>query len=461
MSRTAALLCVHDDVPSLGWWIAHHVAVGFSTLLICDDHSTDGSWELLDQAAQHYDVRTIRTDQGIADKSQRYTDGLKKLLNREAQDIDWVLPLSIDEYFVPEGSSVEIFLFSVEQKFGKDIFETAQAIPVNWCICGLNGQEAPLSKENFLSPRSLYTRHAPESFPDHHIVRSFFRPQKADNTLPDPFAHLTSPIDWSLARILHDAAASSLSPTARHYYDRNENLVEHQEDILKKSTSVAATLLQTALLSHWRAHQKSPSQRFEGNSQPSPQLLQRFYIGSPQRSLIIDHKTFTLTWRENAHFNPHHETRLCLATLPSDSETSSAWLYAESAIPLLYLPIGQSTQPLNRLLDIIPVILTQIAEGASLTLLPGDEKFSYQDEVLFPLTPIAPSHPKDRSFHALSALTHYGLTANGVKSALQQRQWPVASALGAVSVQLPYEDAKQVLSPLLLSLLHPQTFANS
>lgn len=456
MPRTAVILCIHNSATSLCWWIAHHVAVGFSTLLICDDHSSDGSWDLLQQAAQHYDIRLSRTNANTQDAYTRHQEAIMALLQREKTDFEWILPLSIDEYFIPTDDSVELFLYHASQRIGPDAFQTTTTLPVNWCICGLNGHDQ-LPHIDQSSPRTLYTSHAPEGFADHRITRSFFRPHSIAQDLPNPFAHINKAPDWSLGRILHDAASTSLSKTACYYYNRNEISFDHHQRFLIASQDIAATLLQTLILEHYRTLHSSAKQTPQPHSYTlREENLDQYYIGSFERFLIIDHTTHRITWRDSTMYNPNQETRLCLIIFSSSTHNdtaSEAWIYAESTYPLSHLPLNIPAHRLSHLLNILPFSFIHHTDGAEFRFPHRDESLEVDGQHRFPLFPITQPFSNE-PLRSLRALTRYGLSTEGILHALRSTPWAAPTAFAAISAQLPYEHAAHLLSPLLLRILH-------
>ncbi|KXV29661.1 hypothetical protein AD936_18320, partial [Gluconobacter japonicus] len=113
MLKTAAVLFVHNEVDNIGWWISHHRAIGFSTLIICDDHSTDGTWTVLSSAASFHDIRLHRSDAHIPDRLERQNAFQEKALRDGRSAFDWMMILAADEYLHFEAStSLEDFLSS-------------------------------------------------------------------------------------------------------------------------------------------------------------------------------------------------------------------------------------------------------------------------------------------------------------------------------------------------------------
>ncbi|MXV34964.1 MULTISPECIES: glycosyltransferase family 2 protein [unclassified Saccharibacter] len=454
MPRTAALLCVQNAASSLGWWIAHHVAVGFSTLLICDDHSMDGSWDIITQAAQHYDIRYSRTDTTVTDDYTRRQAAMVSLAHQERADLEWILPLSPDEYMMPETESVSAFFDTVQQHLGTERFNATTAIPLNWCLCGMNGLPS-FETIDQPSPRALYTRHAPHDFPDHRVTRSFFRPQDLTDQLPDPFIHCSSAPDWTFGRIIHDAAASSPHLAARDYYDRNDVLYQDGRRFLHASQNHAATIFQTVLLHQTRQLRQQPYTTQSAHKAESL-TLEQHYIGSLERFLVVDYQTYRVRWQNRTAYCANRETRLCLAAAAAtdvDKKTYKAWLYTENPLPLSYLPLNAEVQRFSHLSDVIPLTVTRHSDGAELSLVHEPEKITLHGQSLFPLFPVPHNTPENAPFRALQHLIQHGLSAHAVRKALNSMAWNAPSALAAICAHLPYEEASQLLTPLLLRLL--------
>lgn len=454
MPRTAALLCVQNAASSLGWWIAHHVAVGFSTLLICDDHSMDGSWDIITQAAQHYDIRYSRTDTTVTDEYTRRQAAMVSLAHQERADLEWILPLSPDEYMMPEADSVSAFFDAVQQHLGTERFNATTAIPLNWCLCGMNGLPS-FETVDQPSPRALYTRHAPHDFPDHRITRSFFRAHDLTEQLPDPFVRCSAAPDWTVGRIIHDAATSSPHATARNYYDRNDVLYQDGQRFLRESQKHAATIFQTILL-HQTRQLRQQTDTIQLGDKTAPLALEQHYIGSLERFLVIDHHTQRVCWQSSTAYNADHETRLCLASTDAaaaDNKTHNAWLYTENPLPLSYLPLNAEAQRFSHLSDIIPLTVTRHSDGAELALTHEPEKITLHGQSLFPLLPVPHNTSENAPFRALQHLIQHGLSAHAVRKALNSMAWNAPSALAAICAHLPYEEASQLLTPLLLRLL--------
>lgn len=461
MIRTAALLCIHNEANRLGWWIAHHVAAGFSALLVCDDHSTDGSQDILAQAARNYDIRLLATDQREPDRLQRQHDALTRMIRQEGQHFDWVIHLAVDEYFSPASGSVPAFFTEIQTRMGTEAFLQATHIPVSWCITGLGAwSQHPLDGQT-PHPRAIFLTHASEKLPEHRITRDFFRPA-CQQTPPDPFAHIDTPPDWSSARILHDAASSSHTPQTRRHFDRNDLLFQKGQALIPQTLDVGAHLLQGLILGACYAIQNG--QVTPPSATPTPvtkdHTFNRFHLHRGQDQLVLDKTSRTIGFRpaETVHTDDNLSP-LCLIRLnDTDSKpTSCAWLHAEQPAPLPYLPAyAADSTYFATLLDCLPLHLEddEGTDTVKLTLKPTG--MALPDEAPLRLVSIdtPQSSRPDPMESALHHFTMHGFSAAGLHEAIKRSSWLSPSVIGALYAQLPVEDARTLFTPLLHQLFH-------
>ncbi len=455
MPRTAALLYIHNEAQRLPWWMAHHLALGFSALLVCDDHSTDGSRELLTQAARHYDIRIIETDTQDTDALHRREAGLNSLIQREHEHFDWMLPLAIDEYFLPTQATLSAFLADIEQHMGTEAFLHTTSIPVNWCIMGLGGTGAQQWDGPTPHPRALFTTHAAEDFPDHRITRDFFRPT-AQQTLPDPFARLQTPPDWSQARILHDAAANSRTPQARRYFDRNDHRISEGQRYLPQSMAIAAQFLQGLILSACYTLQnqdglETPAPSSHAHKQPS---FKRSHVRHGDSTLAL-HKGHRKLGFYDAEALQLDEQLTPLRLLQLAESPNIGWLYTEVPSSTSYLPIcAPHALHVTNLLDCLPIHITSQKESIQLKLLPTGQIIPENAPLpltLYTLPDQAAPDTMEASFHQFLAK---GFTVDGVKSTIRRSRWLSPSVIGAIYAHLPEEEAHGLFSPILYQLFH-------
>ena len=461
MPRTAALLCIHNEANRLGWWIAHHVAAGFSALLICDDHSTDGSQDILTQAARNYDIRLLETDRQETDRLQRHQNALRKMLRQEGGHFDWVIQLNVDEYFLPESGSVSAFFTETEARLGAKAFQQTSHLPINWCLTGLGKRTHQLFDGQMAHPRALFQTHASKAFPDSRVTRSFFRPSHQQQGLPDPFAYVQKRPDWSTARILHDAAASSPTPQMRRYYDRNDQYCNKGQALLPKTLDISAHILQGLILGACYAIQNGQSSptHTELSFPETTCQFKRFHLHRGGQQLVMNRHSRTVGFYPIEELYDGGElVPLCLIKLeaPSPKTEHLAWLYAEQPAASPYLPATDSTRTyFPALLDCLPIHLKQEDDDTvRLSLRPAGLALPDDDPVTLIHVENALLSGPDPVEKALQSFTIHGFSAAGLREAIRQSRWFSPSVIGALYAQLPKQEARTLFSPLLYQLFH-------
>ncbi|MDF7674043.1 glycosyltransferase family 2 protein [Acetobacteraceae bacterium ESL0709] len=454
MPRTAALLCVRNARKTLHWWIAHHLAVGFDTLLICDDHSDDGTWEFLQNAAHRYDIRIAQTDLSIGETITRRETAQRELVRTSGESLGWILPLAVDEYFYPESDSVSSFMQQLKDKYGEETFNLTMSFPIHWCICGLNGHDPDKLDGNSPSPRALFTRHAPQGFNDHKIVRFICRPEALAERLPDPFSWTDHETDWSLARILHDAAASSQGDM-RVYYDRNDIALEGIARFSEKSQSIAAFLIQAVLLAlcyHLRTLESSPP----ANTSLRPSF-RVFEIISGRSKLSLSIEKRKPVWLDE-EAEPTDATMpfyligaVSNGTIPPEGIFLWGW-----CCPLLDKPLSPPRllargSCLDDMLDLIPFHLEEKSKDKACLTNMLDQSVFLPEEPVFRFRPLEPeAHPSAmKMVQKLTSLLYYGATASGIIRALRENSWVSPALLASVLLTLPQNEREPLLPPYL------------
>lgn len=458
MTRSAALLCVRNARKNLHWWIAHHLAVGFDSLLICDDQSDDGTWEFLQNTAHRYDIRLSRTDPAVSNTVIRRETAQKELVRQASQSLNWVLPLTLDEYFYPETDSVHNFITQQKEEYGEETFNLTMSFPINWCIFGLDGHNPERLSSRSPSPRILFTRHAPRSFNDHKIVRFICRPEALFERLPDPFSWTNHEVDWSHARILHDAAASSQGPM-RLYYDHNEESFEGALRFINESYVIASSLLHTALLAFLYQLKSSKTDIPDSNSPPALPL--RFFeIVSEDSLQTLVAREGTVTWKKDHEETDTGFTPFYLIGHVGDGDIPKEGLLLWGWIPSRprrhdLTAIRSRGGILESFLDLVPLHLTEQSEKALLinrlnqkVFLPEKPPFRFRpvkiDAGLYPSAP--------KLLQNLSSLFCYGSSASGFIKAIKESSWVTPSIFASALFALSVTERKSLLPSYLQDL---------
>lgn len=175
LPNVAVALFVKDEFSDIAGWIAWHAALGVRTFFIYDDHSTDGTWEILTAASHCHDIRLRRTDPASQpDFYQRQRDCFMEVAEECKGQFDWLGFLDGDEYvYLRHYDSLPKFFASVSH---------ASGVAFSWRIYGSN--------DRVVRPRNLtveaFTRHATEALDDNVLVKSFIRPEKMGNKYINP-----------------------------------------------------------------------------------------------------------------------------------------------------------------------------------------------------------------------------------------------------------------------------------
>ncbi|WP_221246642.1 glycosyltransferase family 2 protein [Acidocella aromatica] len=167
-SKTVAVvLVVKDEASDILAWLAWYRLLGFDAAIVYDDDSTDGTWELVQEAAQHWDIRLSRT---IGDRNICYQERQQasycQALSTYKNEFAWLAFFDADEFLqLRQDKSVGAFLAR---------FPNANEVAVNWCNYGSSG--------HMLKPKAppplAYTWHGGARMEVNKHVKCFVRPGK-------------------------------------------------------------------------------------------------------------------------------------------------------------------------------------------------------------------------------------------------------------------------------------------
>ena len=211
--KVAVVVFVKNEYPDFCSWLAWHFAIGVNTIIVYDDHSTDGTWEAAVAASLCLDVRPYRTDLDIQPFTARQRDVYLSAVKNLRDEFDWIGFIDADEFLhLRHGVDVRSFLSR---------FPDAAAIAFSWCIYGSNGW--------LLKPAAntvqAFTRHSLPSFGHNRSVKSFVRPNHVIDRWRDPHTFEVGDLpyvdpqgqpmqwggpgaighepDWSTAKLMH------------------------------------------------------------------------------------------------------------------------------------------------------------------------------------------------------------------------------------------------------------------
>lgn len=162
----------YSDIPG---WICWHFALGVKTLFIYDDHSNDGTWEILQAASKIFDVKIFQTNiNAQPDFYLRQRDCFMAVAAACKGKYDWVGFLDGDEYIYIKNEE------NLPEFFGK--FAHADGVAFSWRIHG--------SSNRVVRPKittvEAFPAHSTSELGDNCLVKSFVRPEKMGTNYHTP-----------------------------------------------------------------------------------------------------------------------------------------------------------------------------------------------------------------------------------------------------------------------------------
>ena len=232
VEKVAIILFVKDEADEIVWWIAWHLRIGIDTIIIYDDYSTDGTWEIINAASCIGDVRCFRASDGLHFQHRQGATYMRAL-DTYRSEFEWMGFLDADEY-------LDLRLHQNVHDFLGD-YSDANAVAINWCCYGSNNHIIKPGPNVF----EHYTRHSTEAYKENNYVKSFVRPSKTRShylnthnyavegryVLPD-----NSEISWEEPhRQRSTRTADWTRALIRHYVIRS---VEHYVEKVKRRSDI-------------------------------------------------------------------------------------------------------------------------------------------------------------------------------------------------------------------------------
>ena len=161
--ETATLVAIaKNEGPYVPEWIAHHLAVGFSKIIVYDDGSTDDTLDVLKHIARICRAVSVKAvgPIGIDESPQTmsYNDAVREIRT------DWTMFLDIDEFLVPyRDYSIGAYLMRAPSD--------VSSVHVNWRGFGSSG----LATKDYDLVVEAFTRCAPPSWSNHYHFKSIAR----------------------------------------------------------------------------------------------------------------------------------------------------------------------------------------------------------------------------------------------------------------------------------------------
>lgn len=159
--KIACISVVKNAEKSIAEWLAFQLAIGFDTVFVLDNASTDRTEEIVRQFSRHFDVRYANWPVTSIDYQMQ---GFTRAILECRGEFDWCACLDCDEFIMlPPGRSLADLV---------DVAGNVSAIAMNWAMFGSSGHVARpegLVIENYLH-RSEVT------FPHNRMLKSIGRP---------------------------------------------------------------------------------------------------------------------------------------------------------------------------------------------------------------------------------------------------------------------------------------------
>ncbi|MBV1836826.1 glycosyltransferase family 2 protein [Acetobacter estunensis] len=164
--KIAIALFVKNEAQDIAGWIAWHLALGADRLFIYDDHSTDGTWEILQAAASLYDIELARTHpEKTPDFYWRQADCYKDACRKATGHYDWIGCLDGDEYVSLERDE------NLGAFFSK--FADYNGVGLSWRIYGSGTRVLKSRRPAY----EAYTFHCTPDMGDCELGKAFIRPE--------------------------------------------------------------------------------------------------------------------------------------------------------------------------------------------------------------------------------------------------------------------------------------------
>lgn len=128
--RTAVCVYVRNEERYIAEWLAFQFVIGFDTVILYDNASSDATPTIAATAGKINDIRIVPWN--MTHKLAQIS-AYRDCINSFHGEFDWIAFFDADEFFIPHSSD------SV-----KDVIERnkdAAAIAINWAIFGSNGLE--------------------------------------------------------------------------------------------------------------------------------------------------------------------------------------------------------------------------------------------------------------------------------------------------------------------------------
>jgi glycosyltransferase involved in cell wall biosynthesis len=473
--KIAVALFVRDEAADIASWIAWYYAIGIHTIFLYDDHSIDGTWDIVQSAAESFDLRCFRTDLNIGHYYNRQKDSYRDAIERSMGEFAWLGFFDSDEYlFVGPDRTVGEFLLN---------YNHAKAVAISWAVYG--------SAEHVIKPVlpivEAFTKHSDLAFGDNDNIKSFVRPEAVGPEYLNPHRFDIDPeayvdttgspamwshpggfkADWREAKVMHFICRSMQHFSERlqrrfdlrdvgtkywNHYDQNvhEDLrpLAFIEPLYKNIYAIERRCIAQACLLLSRAN---TGDEVHVASASIPQKLAAFRMRVAEgRHLGIERKTGRLRLVDNEMCTSSELLPVIAMTDPNPSDRRFVFLTCEEMVDLPLLLSAES-----RISDVQSYLTYDVAElriGIQNPLtaqflsvaegIVGTTQAGIGSDEQFDLEPVVPSPYVADLIDQISAGMAHGLSCAGIGTWLQRSRGDVAPGVLSALVALLSEREK-------------------
>lgn len=214
MKLAACVIVKNEGDGILEWGLYHHL-IGFETLIIVDDESTDHTAEEIARLSLFCDVKQHRYDRSLGDTQSRT---YHRLCSKYQNEFDWIAFIDADEFiFSPHEDHIHRFLQQHHR---------AAAIGLPWLFFGSSGHE---TKPTDLVLNAYTKRAQFDKFSPHRHVKMIVRPSQVTQCLnPHAFelqGDCVGPdgeiLQWAEKRGIMDKYNDYSSWRINHYFTKS------------------------------------------------------------------------------------------------------------------------------------------------------------------------------------------------------------------------------------------------
>jgi hypothetical protein len=235
MPKIACVAVIKNEARHIAEWLAWQFMLGFDTVILMDNGSTDGTLDITERFAAAYDVRRFHwADTSPSYQASAYDTAVRGL----GGEFEWMAFFDADEFlYLDPGLDLKALLAARP--------EAAVAVP--WCVFGSSGhREVPAG----LTIEAFTGRSTEAFFPNRH-TKSIIRPARAGRCatphgfeMPGAYVDLFgNPVSWAFLGLL-DGDPVYRGARLNHYFIRSwahwqEKLARGYHDVTRQESAFA------------------------------------------------------------------------------------------------------------------------------------------------------------------------------------------------------------------------------